>query len=62
MDSKWNESGGKQSWSNLGYCLGICLEGLRKTMKNVSQDRRSLGCDLSVGRPMYEAGVLTPQP
>jgi hypothetical protein len=39
----------------LRYCSGIYLEGLRKTMTNLSQDSRSLG-------PRFEsvkAGVLT---
>jgi hypothetical protein len=37
----------------------IRLEGLRKTMKNLSQDSRSRGRDLNTGLPEYEAGVLT---
>jgi hypothetical protein len=32
----WEECERKQSWPNLGYCLGICLEGL-KFMRNLSQ-------------------------
>jgi hypothetical protein len=36
---------------------GICQEGLSKATKNVSQDSRSLGQDLSPGPPEYEAGV-----
>jgi hypothetical protein len=41
---------------------GICLEGLRKTTKNLSQDSRSPGRDLNPGPPEYEAGVLTTRP
>jgi hypothetical protein len=41
---------------------GICLEGLKKTMKNLSQDSRSPGQDLNPRPPKYEAGVLTTQP
>jgi hypothetical protein len=37
----------------------ICLEGLRKTTKNLSQDSRSPGRDLNPGPPEYKAGVLT---
>jgi hypothetical protein len=33
MDSEG--CGRKQSWSNLRYCLGICLEELRKAMKKL---------------------------
>jgi hypothetical protein len=38
---------------------GICLEGLRKSTKKLSQDSRSLGRDLNLSPPEYEAGVLT---
>jgi hypothetical protein len=50
--------GTKQSWPNLRYYPGICLEGLRKTTKNLTQDNRSPGRDLNPGPPEYEAGVL----
>jgi hypothetical protein len=38
----------------LRYCLGICLEGLRKTTKNLGQDNWSVGsvCERSFGDPM----------
>jgi hypothetical protein len=52
----------KRSWPNLRYYSGICLEGLRKTTKNLSQDSRSPGRDLDPGPPEYEAGVLTTRP
>jgi hypothetical protein len=35
------------------------MEGLKKSMKNLSQDNWSLGRDLNLGIPEYEAGVLT---
>jgi hypothetical protein len=49
-------------WPNFRYYLGICLEGLRKTTKNLSQVSRSPGRDLNPGPPEYEAGVLTTRP
>jgi hypothetical protein len=49
----WKGCGRKRSWPNLRYYPGICLEGLRKTTKNLSQDSRS--------PPEYEAGELTTQ-
>jgi hypothetical protein len=58
----WKGSGRKWSWPNLKYYPYNCLEGLRKTMKNLSQDSRSPGQDLNPGHPEYEAGVLTIQP
>jgi hypothetical protein len=45
----------------LRYCPIICLEELRKTTRNLSQDSRSLGQDLNLGPSEYEAGVLTTQ-
>jgi hypothetical protein len=58
----WKEYGRKQSWPNLRYYPGICLEGLRETMKNVSQDSQSAGQDLKPGPSEYKAGVLTALP
>jgi hypothetical protein len=49
------------SCPNLMYYLGIFLEGLRTTMKNLIQDSWSLGQDLNP-RHEYEAGVLTARP
>jgi hypothetical protein len=58
----WKGCGRKRSCPDLRYYPVICLEGLRKTTKNLSQDRRSLGRDLNPGPPEYEAGVLTTRP
>jgi hypothetical protein len=58
----WKGFGRKLSWCNRRYYPGICLEGLRKTTKNLSQDSQSLGQDLNPGPPKYNAGVLTTQP
>jgi hypothetical protein len=41
------------------YDLEISLEGLRKTRKIFSQDRRYQGRDLNPRPPVYEVGVLT---
>jgi hypothetical protein len=55
----WKGCGRKRSCPNKRYYPGICLEELRKTMKDLSQDSRSPGRDLKPGTPEYEAGVLT---
>jgi hypothetical protein len=47
---------------NLKYYPGLCLEGLRKTSKNIGQDSRSPGQDLNSGPPEYETGVLATRP
>jgi hypothetical protein len=46
----------------LRYYPGVCLKGLRKTTKTLSQDNRSPGRGLYPGPPEYEVGVLTTQP
>jgi hypothetical protein len=43
----------------LRHCPDICLEGLRKTTKHLSQDSRSPNRDLNLVALEYEAGVLT---
>jgi hypothetical protein len=53
----WKEFGTKQSWSNLRYYPGICVEGLRKTRKTLRQDSWSPGRDLNPGPAEKEAGV-----
>jgi hypothetical protein len=47
-----------RKWHNLRYYPGICLEGLRKTTKKLSQDSQSPDRDLKPGPPKYEAGVV----
>jgi hypothetical protein len=54
----WKECGRKRSWPNLRYYPNICLEDLRKSTKNLSQDSRYPGWDLNPGPPEYDAGVL----
>jgi hypothetical protein len=58
----WKGCGKKRSWPNLRLYPRICLEGLRKTTKNLSQDSRYPGRDLKPGPPEYEAGALTTRP
>jgi hypothetical protein len=58
----WKEFRRKRSWPNLRYCPGIRLNGLKKPTKNLSQDSRSSGQDLSPGPSEYEAVVLTARP
>jgi hypothetical protein len=55
----WRGRGRRRSWPNKWYYPSICLEGLRKPTKSLSQDRRSLGRDLNTGHPEYEAGAST---
>jgi hypothetical protein len=43
----------------LRYYPGICLEGLRKTTKNLSQNNQFPGRDFNPGPPEYEIRVLT---
>jgi hypothetical protein len=43
----------------LRYYPRIFPEGVRKAMKNLSQDSRSAGKDFNPGPTEYEAGVLT---
>jgi hypothetical protein len=51
----WKGFGRKQSWPNLRYYPGIYLEGLRKTMKNLSHYSQSSGQDLNLAPPKNEA-------
>jgi hypothetical protein len=56
MNFKWYE---RKLWcSSLRYYPGIRLDGLRKTTKHLSRDRRSPDRDLILGPPGYEVGVL----
>jgi hypothetical protein len=54
--------GRKWSWPNLRYYPAICLEGLRKTTKKLSQDWQFPGWDLNPGPPEHETGALTARP
>jgi hypothetical protein len=47
-------------WPNLRYYPSICLEGMRKPMKNISHDSQSLEKSLNPGHPEYKAGVPIP--
>jgi hypothetical protein len=59
---KYKGYGRKRSWPYLRYYPSTCLEGLSKTMRNLSQDRQSPGRDLYPGLHEYEARVLTTWP
>lgn len=50
--------GRKWAWPNLGSYIGVCLQGLRKSPKDLSQYSLYVGQDLSFVSPEYEAGVL----
>jgi hypothetical protein len=62
MNYKLEECGTKRSWPNLRHYLGNCLEGLRKTTKNLSQENQPPGRDLNAGPSEYEAQVLATRP
>jgi hypothetical protein len=54
---KCEEGGGHGH--NLRHCLGSGMEGLRKTMKTLSQDRWLPDLDLNKpGPPEYEVGAI----
>jgi hypothetical protein len=55
----WNGFGRKRLWPILRYYPSICLEGFRKTKKNLSPDSQSPDRELNPGPPEY--GVLTTQ-
>jgi hypothetical protein len=57
----WKRCGRKRLWPNKINYPVVFPDGLRKTTKNLSQDRRSPGRDLNLGPPEYE-GVLTVRP
>jgi hypothetical protein len=44
----------KWLWPNLRYYPGICLKGLRKTMKPLDQDSHSPGRHLNPRPPQHE--------
>lgn len=41
----------------MGLCSIICLDRMRKSMKNLSLESMSPGKNLNLGSPKYEAGV-----
>jgi hypothetical protein len=55
----WKDIQGSGRGLILRFYPSICLEGMRKTTKNLSQDIRSPGWYFNPGLPEYEAGVLT---
>jgi hypothetical protein len=55
----WRGCGRKRSWPNLRAYSDICLEGLRKTTKCLSQNSLYPCRDLNLGHPEYESRMLT---
>jgi hypothetical protein len=55
----WKGCKRKRLWPNARHYLGICLEELRKTTKDLSDDSRSPGLRLISGPPEYATEVLT---
>jgi hypothetical protein len=51
--------GRKQSWHNLRYYLDICLDSLKKLMKNFRQESRFSGRDFKPVPAEKARGVLT---
>jgi hypothetical protein len=58
----WEGCGSKWPLPNLRQYPNIRLEGLRKIMKDISQDGRSQDRYLKPGSPEYEVGILTSRP
>jgi hypothetical protein len=55
LERIWKE----EAVSNLRYYLGIFLERLRETTRNLSKNSRSLIRDLNQGPSKYDTGVIT---
>jgi hypothetical protein len=51
--------GRTESQPNLRQCMGICLGCVKESALILKQDNRSLGRDLILSIPKYEAGVPT---
>jgi hypothetical protein len=51
-----------RSWPNLRYYVGIRLDRVSETTKNLNQHSLSLGRVLNPEPPEYEAEVLTARP
>ena len=49
MERMWKQ------WQNLSYCPAICLETLRRTMSNLTQDGQSVGRGVNLGPPEWTA-------
>jgi hypothetical protein len=60
--TNWKVFERRCSRPNLRYNSGCCLEWLMKTTKTLSQHSWSLGRDLNLRPPEYEAEVLTTWP
>jgi hypothetical protein len=60
MNSK--EWGRKWLWPNLRHYPGICLKGMQKTIKHISQDSRCPSQDSNWVPPKYDSGALPLEP
>jgi hypothetical protein len=58
----WEGCGWKQSWLNFKVLSWRLPGGTEENHKKLSQISWSLGRDLNLGPPEYEAGVLTTRP
>jgi hypothetical protein len=54
----WKGCDTNSSWPNLRYYLGICLQRLKSTTKNLGEDSGSLARYLNPEPPAYEAEVV----
>jgi hypothetical protein len=55
----WKGCGSKRSWHNLRYYPGICLKGLGKTTKHLSQNSWRSGQDSNSVPPEYKSEALS---
>jgi hypothetical protein len=49
MKINWKLCGRKLPGPNLSYCINICLEVLKKIVRDLCQDNQSLGQDFHPG-------------
>jgi hypothetical protein len=57
----WKGCGRKQLKPILKYYSSFCLEGVRETTKNLSQDSQSIDQDFDQGPAKYEVQVIIAQ-
>jgi hypothetical protein len=62
QNSNWKGCGEKRSWTNFGHHTCICLEGLTKITKPISQDIRCRYRDSNWALPESKSEALSPEP
>jgi hypothetical protein len=62
LNNELERYGRKWSWPNIRHNSSICLEVLRKTVRNLSEDNLSLGWDLSLRPSKCKVEALTTWP